>query len=134
MNLIHRVFVYGSLLKGECNHRLLELAPFVGAAHTSASFTLIDLGAFPGLIARGMTAVRGEVYAVDAATLASLDRLESHPRFYRRQEIALSDGAAVHAYLLPAHRYASYPAVVGGDWRAYLAHAPASLDEGRGAR
>jgi gamma-glutamylcyclotransferase (GGCT)/AIG2-like uncharacterized protein YtfP len=119
--MTHLVFVYGSLMKGQGNHRLLTSARFVRTAHTSASFTLVDLGAFPGLLAGGTTAVRGEVYAVDNATLAALDRLESHPRFYRRQEIALSDGVRVQAYLLPAARYAAYPAVVGGDWRAHLA-------------
>jgi gamma-glutamylcyclotransferase (GGCT)/AIG2-like uncharacterized protein YtfP len=117
----HLVFVYGSLMRGQGNHRLLEHARFVRAAHTTAAFTLVDLGAFPGLLARGTTAVRGEVYRVDDATLAALDRLESHPRFYRRQEIALTDGPRVEAYLLSAERYGSYPVVVGGDWRAHLA-------------
>ena len=101
MNREHLCFVYGSLMKGESNHRLLRRARFAGAAHTRCSFTLVDLGAFPGLIAGGTSAVRGETYAVGDATLASLDRLESHPTFYRRQEIALSDGTRVQAYRRP---------------------------------
>jgi hypothetical protein len=35
--------------------------------------------------------VRGEVWAVDDRTLASLDRLEGHPRFYRRERLGCRD-------------------------------------------
>ncbi|MGO8992060.1 MAG: gamma-glutamylcyclotransferase [Polyangiaceae bacterium] len=123
----HLVFVYGSLMRGQGNHRLLERARFVRAAHTSAAFTLVDLGAYPGLLAGGTTAVRGEVYVADDETLAALDRLEGHPNFYRRQGIALKSARErVEAYLLPAERYASYPMVVGGDWQAHLAKELAS--------
>jgi gamma-glutamylcyclotransferase (GGCT)/AIG2-like uncharacterized protein YtfP len=74
-----RVLVYGSLLLGEPNHRILSRATLVGAARTKAGFTLYDLGAFPGMVAGGDDAILGEVYEVDAATLARLDALESHP-------------------------------------------------------
>lgn len=86
----YRVFVYGTLLRGEPNHYILEHACFVREARTPAVFTLRDMGAFPALLADGSTAVLGEVYDVDAATLARLDRLEGHPRLYRRTPIALS--------------------------------------------
>ena len=35
--------------------------------------------------------------ALISATLAALDRLEGHPRFYRRTRIALDDGSLVQA-------------------------------------
>src|SRR5690606_19616506 len=102
----YRVFVYGTLRRGEANHRLLERATFLREARTIPAFSLRDLGAFPGLFAGGHTPVVGEVYEVDAATLARLDRLEGHPSFYRREPIALDDGERVEAYLLPAERAA----------------------------
>jgi gamma-glutamylaminecyclotransferase len=114
-------FVYGSLMRNMGNHRVLARTRFVGTAHTAASFTLHDLGAYPGMIGGGTTRVHGELYEVNEETLAALDRLEGHPRFYRRQGITLSDGAPASAYLLPAARYSNYPIVVGGDWRAHLA-------------
>lgn len=112
------VFVYGSLMSGLYNHRRLETdgARFVREASTEASFTLVDLGAFPGLIAAGSTSVCGEVYDVDDATLASLDELEGHPRFYCRTPIRLATGEEVQAYLLPAI-YRRHPEIAGGDWR-----------------
>jgi gamma-glutamylcyclotransferase (GGCT)/AIG2-like uncharacterized protein YtfP len=120
-------FVYGSLMRGMGNHRRLARARFLREAHTRPRFTLRDLGAFPGMSSGGTTRIRGEVYKVDEETLASLDQLEGHPRFYRRHEIALADGTRVHAYLLPARRYEGYPLIVGGDWRAHL-----SKDRGMG--
>lgn len=117
------VFVYGTLLRGEANHRLLATATFVGAAHTPPQFRMVSLGAFPGILAGGRTAIAGEVYAVDAQTLAALDRLEGHPRFYRRTEIALEDGTRAHAYVLPAEGYAGHPGIEVGDWRAHRADA-----------
>lgn len=114
-----RVLVYGSLLEGEPNHRLLARATFVSAVRTKAEFTLHDLGAFPGMVAGGSDAVAGEVYEVDAATLAELDRLESHPRWYRRTPIALADGAEVETYLLKPRDVAGCPRVASGDWRAH---------------
>ena len=66
----------------------------------------------------GAYAVAGEVYEVDEATLAALDRLEGHPRFYRRTRIALEDGAAVETYLLPPEQVEGRPVIASGNWRS----------------
>ena len=66
----------------------------------------------------GEHAVAGEVYEVDEATLAALDRLEGHPRFYRRTRIALEDGAAVETYLLAPEQVEGRPVIDSGNWRA----------------
>jgi gamma-glutamylaminecyclotransferase len=97
-----RVFVYGTLLAGEGNHALLQTARFIGAARTPPGFGLYDLGAFPGLVRGGQAAVVGEVYEVDAPTLAALDDLEDHPTFYQRTIIVLEDGSVAATYLLSA--------------------------------
>jgi gamma-glutamylcyclotransferase (GGCT)/AIG2-like uncharacterized protein YtfP len=117
--MIARVLVYGSLLSGEPNHRLLAHATLVGAARTQAGFTLYDLGAFPGMVAGGDGAILGEVYEVDASTLARLDALESHPSWYCRTPISLADGSAVEAYLLTPRHVVGRPLVASGDWRAH---------------
>lgn len=114
-----RVFVYGSLLAGEPNHRALAGAALVGATTTAPAFALYDLGAFPGLVAVGEHAVAGEVYEVDVAGLARLDRLEGHPSFYRRTPIALADGAEAETYLLTRAQVEGRPVVASGSWRAH---------------
>ena len=113
-----RVFVYGTLLAGEGNHRLLANATLVGEAHTTPAFELRDLGYFPGLVKGGACSVTGEVYEVDAATLAALDRLEGHPRFYRRVRIALDDGTNVETYLLTPEQVEGRPVIPSGNWRS----------------
>ncbi len=113
-----RVFVYGTLLEGEGNHDLLARAEFLGPARTPPRFALHDLGGFPGLVAGGEHAVDGEVYIVGPDTLARLDQLEGHPRFYRRAPIALEDGCTVETYLLPRDRVEGRPVIASGSWRA----------------
>ncbi len=113
-----RVFVYGTLLAGEPNHRLLARARLVTEARTKPAFKLRDLGAFPGLVRGCAHAVAGKVYEVDELTLAALDRLEGHPRFYKRTRIALEDGAVVETYLLAPEQVEGRPVIDSGSWRA----------------
>jgi len=95
-----RVFVYGTLKKGFHNHRLLEGCEFIGTRSVSG-FTLIDLGAFPGMVA-SPGEVTGEVYEIDDETLARLDQLESEGSFYKRVKINIDgDDVSTYLYMLP---------------------------------
>src|SRR5579863_6153971 len=105
------LFVYGSLLRGEANHRLLETAEFVGPAGTPPEYRLVDLGPYPGLVAAGGTAVLGEVYQVPPGLIPRLDRLEDHPDVYVRSDIRLDDGRPVVTYLLREHLALGKPEV-----------------------
>ena len=111
-----RVFVYGTLRSGEPNHYLLDDRALVGSVCTEPAFELVSLGAFPAMVAGGTTAVVGEVYEVDAVTLAALDRLEGHPSFYERRPIVLDDGDEVLAYLLSPEQAQGRPRIPTGDW------------------
>ena len=117
MHSNHLVFVYGTLMTGEPNHRLLVHAQRVGQASTEPAYHLVDLGAFPALVPGGQTAVAGEVYSVDGPTLAALDRLEGHPRFYRRTPITLASGRKALAYLQAPEQTQGHPRITSGDWR-----------------
>ena len=59
----------------------------------------------------------GEVYSVDSPTLAALDRLEGHPRFYRRTPITLAGGRHALAYLQAPDQTHGRPRITSGDWR-----------------
>jgi len=116
-------FVYGSLLSGGegkkeealGNHRIIADAKFLGEHVTKPVFTLISLGAFPGVVENGETAVIGEVYEVTDEIFTNLDRLEGYPSFYGRKQIATAYGKA-WIYLLPKS-YLSYSKVFSGNWR-----------------
>jgi gamma-glutamylaminecyclotransferase len=131
--VLHRVFVYGTLLAGEVNHCLLDGAPLLGPWRTLPRYTLYDLGAYPGVAAGGCTAIVGEVYAVDTQRLARLDTLEEYPRLYDREPILTAYGCAwIYLY---RGRLADRPAIPGGDWRVYASAADSFRAAGvRGTR
>jgi gamma-glutamylcyclotransferase (GGCT)/AIG2-like uncharacterized protein YtfP len=110
-----RVFVYGSLRRGEAAAGLLEDARFLGEHVTEPRFTMFDLGEYPAVIAQGTSSITGEVYEIDATLLARLDRYEEYPVVYTRQAVSTLWGDA-WVYLL-----VEVPAdvrVIGhGDWR-----------------
>ena len=113
------IFVYGTLLAGEAHHALLAPARLLGAATTRAEFDLVDCGEYPAMVRGGRTVVTGELYAVDDATRARLDRLEEHPRLFRREPIVLADGRRAEAYLLPRPRASRFAPIVSGSWSAH---------------
>lgn len=114
-----RLFVYGTLCRGEANHELLTGSRFVGEAETASGFQLIDLGPFPGLIFGGRQRVIGELYLVTAEVVARLDHLEDHPNYYTRQVIDLSDGTKAEAYVLRSEHAATHPIISHGSWLAH---------------
>ena len=115
-----RLFVYGTLMRGEAfYHRHMETARFLDKTRTDAAFDLLDLGEYPGLVAGGETAVEGELFEIDEATLHAVDQLEGHPYLYQRTTILLEDGSEAIAYLLPDKARKSYPVIPEGDWRKF---------------
>lgn len=95
------VFVYGTLRKGQPNHRLLEQSKFLGMAKTKKRYALYG-NWLPFLSrARAVSQVTGEVYSVDDATLSRLDQLEGHPDMYKREQaqVILQDGAEISAWI-----------------------------------
>ena len=113
---MRRVFVYGTLRRGEPNFALLKLALFVREAQTSPGHTLYALDGHPGMGPDGSTSVAGEVFEVDDETLTHLDALEGHPDWYLRVPITLADGETVETYILPSEFTHGRPVIAHGDW------------------
>lgn len=115
----HRVFVYGTLLTGECNAR------WAGNARRQKAWTLgtiHDTGyGYPAFVKRGRTRIVGEVLTVGDDGFRSMDRLEGYPNLYRREEIDVytSQGRA-RAWVYIMDRLPEGAKVIaGGDWREY---------------
>jgi len=125
-----KVFVYGTLLRGEPNNGLLATARFMGQARTTRPFTMFDMGKFPGVVVEATCAIEGEVYDVDAETLARLDLLEGHPNFYERKQVLVCqparDGSEAFyfafMYILPPDfgRIPGRDIIRSGSWREHL--------------
>jgi gamma-glutamylcyclotransferase (GGCT)/AIG2-like uncharacterized protein YtfP len=122
----HLVAVYGSLLAGLGNHRVLRDndAEHVADGLTVERFAMRDVarGSYPGIFEGGDAPVVVEVYSVDDDGFAALDCLEGYPRFYGRREvvIATDDGDNVVAwiYIMPDD-YEQGDLVCSGDWRQW---------------
>lgn len=90
---MNTVFVYGTLKRGGSNHLFLRAQKFLGEARTAPGYVLYSLGDYPGMArAPGDTeGVTGEVWAVDDACLAELDRLEGIDEgLYERIDVLLA--------------------------------------------
>ncbi|KAM4601600.1 gamma-glutamylaminecyclotransferase-like [Polymixia lowei] len=93
-----RVFVYGTLKKGQPNNfRMFDQAKgdaeFLGSARTVEKYPLVIAGEYniPFLLnipGEGQR-VRGELYRVDSRMLAFLDAFESVPTMYQRTLVKL---------------------------------------------
>lgn len=115
-NLAVRLFVYGTLMQGEDNAAAIAGGRLLGSARTRAAYTLVHLGAYPALLAKGDAAIAGELYEIDEPLLERLDELEEHPHLFRRGPVLLADGSEAQAYFL-ARASGEAPIVARGDWR-----------------
>lgn len=104
-----RVFVYGTLKHGHGNHRLLRKcnAKFLGYDTITQRFKMADMVGFPGLFRPQPVSDKdepqtfyGEVYAVNQEGLDSLDLLEGHPDFYRREKMWTDGQRRAWVYLI----------------------------------
>ncbi len=114
-----RLFVYGTLMRGEPNSQVLAGSSYVGAAATTAAYRLVALSGYPGLLAGGQTSVKGELYLVDQQVLAALDGVEGSPVLFQRGEVQLAGGGKAEAYLGADPSFGSAPTIPGGDWRKH---------------
>lgn len=109
----HLVAVYGTLKRGQGNHRLIDygiangIAEFVTATTTvdpylmwEGGFPMVEMGTEEKT---GAVNVHVEVYRVDDEILDHLDALEGHPNFYMRMPTLLNDfDEEVEMYFTPS--------------------------------
>ena len=118
------LFVYGTLMEGECRHQLLVPAGILTITAASAPGVLFHLGEYPGMTPSddGSRRVVGEL--IEFGDLDRiLDRLddEEGSEYERRLiRLTLADGSTQYAwsYIL-AETPAASPVIESGNWRAY---------------
>lgn len=112
------VFVYGTLKTGYGNHRALELPDGEPAVANGIDIFASAMRSYP-FAARGTGRTIGEVLHVSEEQFRRIDRLESYPSFYQREEIIveLASGETVKAwiYLCPKMA-ATQPKIESGEW------------------
>lgn len=128
MALKHFVFVYGTLLKDDSNHRLLAYAKQVAeSARTKGK--LFDTGfGYPAIMRHTDEYTHGELYEVDDETLRHLDELEDYigendpANLYDRiiQEVETEHGTRqAYVYLAGPLLNKLEKEILGGDWRQH---------------
>ena len=131
--LVPRLFVYGTLLRGESRHHYVKRAKPVRILSGFASGYLLNLGHYPAFVpASGRSArrVRGEIveFSDIESALAVLDRVEgiaSIPedrREYRREIklVTADEGVDLPAWVYVANRVpAGARRIPADDWRRW---------------
>ena len=95
------MFVYGTLMQGLGNHKVLGNSRFISKAKTKGLYALFALGIPYVTKSVNKDRIHGEVYEVNETDLVNVDRLEGHPRFYKREQIdiELENGDIIEAWI-----------------------------------
>ena len=97
-----KLFVYGTLKRGERNNSRLAGATYLGNAVSEDTYVM-HAGGFPMIWDSEIDGrpVRGEIYNINDAILKSCDQLEGHPRFYKRfmRQFVGDDGVKHEAWI-----------------------------------
>lgn len=114
------LFVYGTLMRGECREDSLAGQEYLGPAETAPEYRMFNVGEYPALVAStpGLS-VTGELWRVDESKLAELDEVEEVDEgLYVRQPVRLQpphDALAVQTYVY-LQEVDGLPDI-GRDWR-----------------
>src|SRR5579871_2206546 len=86
------LFVYGSLKRGQSNHHYMAGQEFLCSVTTAPLYRLYDWGPYPALVEwpENGTAIEGELWRIDEATLARIEHLEEAPILYQMRPVAIA--------------------------------------------
>lgn len=94
---MERLFVYGTLMKEQRAHDLLENSKYLGKA-TLMGYRKMDLIYYPGIVKDKNSIVEGEVYEVDEDTKERLDIYEGEGYLFKCVDVEIMlDGRTMHA-------------------------------------
>ena len=94
-----KLFVYGTLKKGQCREYLLEGSTFLGDVKTEPKYSLYDGGQYPMLKEGGKTAVKGELWEIPTSLIPTLNRIEGVEfNLYKKTSISIDGFTDVIGY------------------------------------
>ncbi|MEN8783653.1 MAG: gamma-glutamylcyclotransferase family protein [Akkermansiaceae bacterium] len=116
------LFVYGALRKGASNDWRMKDAKWLGAANVQGTLVRIDW--YPGLVLKGETHVKGEVYQIGPELLKELDEFEGtgleddrNGEYHRiRAEVSLGGKPTTVWIYEWLKGVGDYEVVESGDW------------------
>ena len=116
------LFVYGALRKGASNDWRMEVASCLGSAEVPG--TLVKIDWYPGLVLKGNTRVKGEIYEVGPELLKQLDKFEgigfqneAEDEYHRIRTDVLLDQKPTKVWIYEWLKgIEDYEVVYSGDW------------------
>ena len=123
---MNKVFVYGTLRKGEANDRLLENAACI-AEQCWTNGILYDTGfGYPAVKQAQISQIFGELYTVTDSELMRLDQLEGYSEagknnlYERIQQTVYTDKGQFNAYIYVANKENLLKQKIpNGDWKEH---------------
>ena len=116
---MNKVFVYGTLMSGCENHRLIQGSERIGAGACEGLEMYCDW--IPYAVPKDGSSIIGEVYNVPNRVLAELDRLEGHPRFYKRKKMLVKiDGEVTPCWVYVYNNQPRGELVPNGDYVTFI--------------
>ena len=113
----YNIFVYGTLMQGECAHSYLADAKFIGE-YRLKDYALYNLGWYPGIRPKKDSSVIGEVYEIDAGMLLRMDAYEGEGHLYNRKPVvAENENGRIDVQAYVYAREIRSGIIEGGDWR-----------------
>jgi gamma-glutamylcyclotransferase (GGCT)/AIG2-like uncharacterized protein YtfP len=115
----YRVFVYGTLRKGESNHHYLQGGVLIEDGVWAKGYTMYDLIAYPCAIPTQEGQIKGEIWQIDENCLAEIDKLEGiEEGLYTR---ILDNVLQAYIYVKPNSKgLIGIPKITQGDWKMRL--------------
>jgi len=118
----HKIFVYGTLMKGYGNNALLKDAKFVGKGISLNKYCMLASGIPFVNPNEPVSNIKGEVYELNDEQLERADRLEGHPNWYYRSpiKVMMENGDIITAEIYFNETDRSGLSVIkNGDYRSY---------------
>ena len=114
-NVPKRVFVYGTLMRGQRAHKFLDGARYVGE-YSLSGYLMYNCGSFPGIKKTDNGYVIGEVYEITDEFLPELDMYEGEGSLYEREIVWVKKGSeSLRAYVY-VYRGEPSGCVMKGTW------------------
>ncbi len=118
METLKNLFVYGTLMRGEVNHNVIEGCRFISEATTFKGYSMFDLGEIPIITDDAeVSQIKGELFRVTEDTLREIDDLERSLCKRVEAPVVIHRSGAVKAWFYVSTDDKGGTLVNSGKWR-----------------